>query len=476
MRKLKLRRLYGGREGGTLKNVRSKTQWVVLFLLFFLVGTLGVVKDDVEVKAVPDERYQQLQIFADVLEKVEQNYVEEVDMESLIYGAIDGMLKTLDAHSSFLKPDLYKELQVETKGSFGGLGIEITIRDGILTIVSPIEDTPAFRAGLEAGDRILKIDGEPTKNLSLFEAVKKMRGKKGTSITLTIFREGAQEPFDVAIVRDVIKIQSVKSKVLEQEYGYIRITQFQENTGRELQKQLKQIDSEVIGGPKGLILDLRNNPGGLLDQAVLVADEFLESGKIVYTDGRMKSQKMEFDAHPQQDKHTYPIICLVNGGSASASEIVAGALQDHHRAVILGTTTFGKGSVQTIIPMQDGSGLKLTTAQYYTPSGRVIQAKGIEPDIVVSNRVEERGRPLRFLREKDLERHLENQEGEPEGENEGEPAEETDEPEGDAAGKTEEPADIQLTRAVEILKSWEIFQRIQNDSRAVAMEDASPAP
>jgi carboxyl-terminal processing protease len=260
----------------------------------------------------------------------------------------------------------------------------------------------------------------------------------------------------------------VKAKVLDDEFGYIRITQFQENTGRELKKQLQEIDSEIDGGMKGLILDLRNNPGGLLDQAVLVADEFLETGKIVYTDGRMKSQKMEFYAHSQKDKHNYPIICMVNGGSASASEIVAGALQDHHRAVILGTPTFGKGSVQTIIPMQDGSGLKLTTAQYYTPTGRVIQAKGIEPDITVSNRIEDKGRPLRFLREKDLERHLEN--------GEEAPAKETEAPEGEAAKESEEPKDIQLARALDILKSWEIFQQIQEDSRAVAMEDAAPAP
>jgi carboxyl-terminal processing protease len=457
------------REDGTLKKARSKPQWLIAILLFFLIGTLGIVQDKMEVRAVQDPGYQQLQIFADVLEKVQKNYVEEVDVETLVYGAIDGMLKTLDAHSSFLKPDLYKELQVETKGSFGGLGIEITIRDGVLTIVSPIEDTPAFRAGLEAGDRILKIDGDPTKDLSLFEAVKKMRGKKGTKILLTIFREGMEEPFDVELVRDVIKIQSVKSKIVEKEFGYVRITQFQENTGTELKKQLQEL--EAAGGLKGLVLDLRNNPGGLLDQAVLVADEFLDAGKIVYTDGRMDSQKMEFHAHPQKDNHSYPIICLVNGGSASASEIVAGALQDHHRAVVLGTPTFGKGSVQTIIPMQDGSGLKLTTARYYTPSGRAIQAKGIEPDIEVSNRVEEKGRPVRFLREKDLDRHLENGQEQPEMPPEAEPEGDIAEPEAETPEK-----DIQLTRALEILKSWDIFERMQREARAVAMEDTRPAP
>jgi carboxyl-terminal processing protease len=441
---------------------------LILFLILFLIGTLGVLKDNVEVTAVPDQTYQRLQVFADVLEKIEENYVEEVDMEPLIYGAIEGMLKTLDVHSSFLKPDLYKELQVETKGSFGGLGIEITIRDGILTIVSPIEDTPAFRAGLEAGDRIIKINEDPTKDMSLFEAVKRMRGKKGSEINLTIFREGVEEPFEVVLVRDVIKIMSVKAKIVDKEFGYVRITQFQENTGRELKRQLQELESEVDGGLKGLVLDLRNNPGGLLDQAVLVSDEFLESGKIVYTDGRMKSQKMEFFAHPQKDKHSYPIICLVNGGSASASEIVAGALQDHHRAVILGSQTFGKGSVQTIIPMQDGSGLKLTTAQYYTPNGRVIQAKGIEPDIEVTNKIEDKGKPIQFLREKDLDRHLENHEGEKETETEA-PEEDVTEPE--AANQ-----DAQLTRAMEILKSWGIFEQMQREARAVAMDDASTAP
>lgn len=451
-----------------MKNVWSRAQWLILFLILFLIGTLGVLKDNVEVTAVPDQTYQRLQVFADVLEKIEENYVEEVDMEPLIYGAIEGMLKTLDVHSSFLKPDLYKELQVETKGSFGGLGIEITIRDGILTIVSPIEDTPAFRAGLEAGDRIIKINEDPTKDMSLFEAVKRMRGKKGSEINLTIFREGVEEPFEVVLVRDVIKIMSVKAKIVDKEFGYVRITQFQENTGRELKRQLQELESEVDGGLKGLVLDLRNNPGGLLDQAVLVSDEFLESGKIVYTDGRMKSQKMEFFAHPQKDKHSYPIICLVNGGSASASEIVAGALQDHHRAVILGSQTFGKGSVQTIIPMQDGSGLKLTTAQYYTPNGRVIQAKGIEPDIEVTNKIEDKGKPIQFLREKDLDRHLENHEGEKETETEA-PEEDVTEPE--AANQ-----DAQLTRAMEILKSWGIFEQMQREARAVAMDDASTAP
>ncbi len=302
-----------------MRSVWHKVQWMILFGLFFLIGSFGL-KDNFEVRAVSDDiAYEKLQIFTDVLERIQQSYVKEVEIDDLIYGAIEGMLSSLDAHSSFLKPEIYKELQVETKGSFGGLGIEITIRDEILTIVSPIEDTPAFEAGLMASDRIVKINGEFTKGMSLIEAVKRMRGKKGTKITITIVRDGVDDPFDVTLVRAVIKIRSVKDKVIDDEYGYIRIVQFQEKTCRDLKAALKRIENEKEEGLKGLVLDLRNNPGGLLDQAVKVADEFLDSGKIVYTDGRMASQKMEFYAHPLGEKHDYPMIILVNGVSASAS-------------------------------------------------------------------------------------------------------------------------------------------------------------
>ena len=445
----------------------TKPQWAALFVFFFWLSLFGL-RDHAEVRAVPDETYEKLRIFTDVLEKVQQNYLEPVDSKKLIYGAIKGMLETLDPHSAFLDPDIYKELQVETKGSFGGLGIEITIRDGILTIVSPIEDTPAFRAGLKAGDRILKIDGQPTKEMTLFEAVKRMRGKKGTEVVLTIAREDLPEPTDVKLIRDIIKIRSVKNKLIDNAYGYVRITQFQEDTSEELKKALKDLESQVQTGLKGLVLDLRNNPGGLLDQAVKVADEFLDSGKIVYTNGRMDSQKMEFFAHPQKDRHPYSMIVLVNGGSASASEIVAGALQDQKRAVLLGTTTFGKGSVQTIIPLDDGSGLKLTTAQYFTPSGRSIQAKGIEPDIVVPEKVRVAAgeeKPIRFLREQDLERHLER----------GAPGESVKPQEGPGEEAPAEQNDVQLERAIEILKSWGIFQALGTQQSAVAMEGAEGA-
>ncbi len=440
---------------------------------FVLVGVLSVVSflapgDNFGLKTVPETTYQKLRIFTDVLQKVQENYVEEVDIDKLIYGAIEGMLATLDPHSNFLSPDVYKELQVETKGRFGGLGIEITIRDGILTIVSPIEDTPAYRAGLKAKDKITKIDGESTKNMTLFEAVKRMRGKPGTSVTLTIVREGVQKPMEVTIVRDIIKIVSIKSRLLDEHYGYVRLIQFQENTSKELDKALADLES-VKGGLKGLILDLRNNPGGLLDQAVAVADRFLESGRIVYTDARISTQKMEFNAHPKKQLHDYPMVVLVNSGSASASEIVAGALQDHRRAIILGTTTFGKGSVQTVIPLDDGSGLKLTTAQYFTPSGRSIQAKGIEPDIVVPQEVPARSEEPKQegIREKDLERHLETKENND--------TKELEPPEGKRSIDDESlRLDVQLTRALEILKSWTIFQAYQKQQhRAFAMDSAA---
>ncbi|MBZ0254229.1 MAG: S41 family peptidase, partial [Candidatus Methylomirabilis sp.] len=282
------------------------------------------------VSASNDKPYENLKIFTDVLTIVSRNYVEPPESKDLVYGAIKGMLDTLDPHSSFMPPDVYQELKVETKGSFGGLGIEITVEKGILTVVSPIEDTPAYRAGIQAGDQIVKIDGESTQDLSIFDAVKKMRGPKDSPITITIWREGFEEARDFTIVRDDIRIQSVKSRVLEPGFGYVRITTFQEKTGDDLEKQLNALE-DGQNGLKGLVLDLRNNPGGLLDQAVKVSDEFLDSGLVVYTDGRIESQRMKFHAKPDPRPREYPMVVLVNGGSASASEIVAGALQDHKR-------------------------------------------------------------------------------------------------------------------------------------------------
>ncbi|OGP29740.1 MAG: peptidase S41 [Deltaproteobacteria bacterium GWC2_42_11] len=403
-----------------------------------------------KVSAVPVKAYENIRIFTDALATVQENYTEEVNPKTLIYGAIKGMLQSLDPHSSFMPPEDYKEMQVETKGSFGGIGIEIGVKDNILTVISPIEDTPAFRAGLKAGDRIVKINDTHTKDMSLTNAVKLMRGPKGTKVTIYIMREGFKEPKPFEIIRDVIEVKSVKFKPLEDGIGYIRITQFQERTGSDLEDAFNKLGSRNENF-KGLILDLRNNPGGLLTQAVEVSDKFLKSGMVVYTKGRIAGQDMKFEAKAEGTQPDYPIIVIVNSGSASASEIVAGALQDHKRAVVLGVQTFGKGSVQTIIPLSDGSALRLTTSKYYTPSGRSIQAKGIEPDIVVEDPKDGGARGI--LREKDLERHLEAEGAAPEKDKKIKVEEKTEKEKGDAE-------DIQLKRAVEYLKSWYIFKDI----------------
>lgn len=330
--------------------------------------------------------YKELRLFRQVMRIVQKNYVKDVSDKELIQGAINGMLQSLDAHSSFLTEDLFKELQVETKGEFGGLGIEITLDNGILTIVSPIEDTPAYKAGLQPGDKIIKIDGESTKNITLLKAVKKMRGPKGTKITLTIMRDGFKKFKDFVVMRDIIHVKSVKSQALEPGYPYIRVVNFQESTETDLKAAVKSFggDKDI----KGLIVDLRNNPGGLLDQAVKVANLFIDEGLIVYTDGRVKDQRMEFRATRGGTHYKAKLAVLINEGSASASEIVAGAVQDYDRAVIFGTKSFGKASVQTIIPLEDGSGLRLTTAYYYTPLGRHIQKTGIQPDVDLKQELE----------------------------------------------------------------------------------------
>ena len=402
------------------------------------------------------EVYEQLRVFSEALDLVKENYVRDVEDNKLIEGAISGMLKTLDPHSSYLDPEGYKELQVETKGSFGGIGVEITIRDGFLTVVSPLEGTPAYDLGIQAGDHILRVDGQPTKDMSLMEAVQKMRGPKGSKVTLTIMREGFDKPKDFEITRAVIPIKSVRAKTLEPGYGYVRLSQFQSTTATDLEDALAKLEKE--NQPmRGLILDLRNNPGGLLDQAVKVSDEFLDEGLIVYTGGRVKSQDMRFMAHKNSQPHPYLIVVLVNEGTASAAEIVAGALQDHKRAVILGVKTFGKGSVQTVMPLRNGAALRLTTALYYTPNGRSIQAKGIEPDIVVERQVppkakEEQAKP-KAIREEDLKNHME-EEGVAAPEQKPEPTDE-------AKTKEDLAKDNQLARALELLKSWELLSTIQ---------------
>ncbi|MEJ2201770.1 MAG: S41 family peptidase, partial [Desulfuromonadaceae bacterium] len=383
---------------------------VLLLLLFVPLGWFSVGQISPPPVAEARSQYEELRLFSDVLALVRKSYVEEVDMEKLIYGAINGMLASLDPHSSFMPPDVYKEVKVDTRGEFGGLGIEITIKDGILTIVSPIEDTPAYRAGLQAGDRIVEIEGRFTKALSIMDAVKLMRGPKGSKIRITIMRDAFDKPQEFSLVREIIKIHSVKSRILEDGFGYIRLAQFQERTYRDLEKALASLQEENGGALNGLVLDLRNNPGGLLEQAVKVSDAFLSEGLIVYTDGREEGSRMEFSAHADHTEGDYPMVVLINGGSASAAEIVSGALQDHERAIIMGTQSFGKGSVQTIIPLGEDSGLRLTTARYYTPRGTSIQARGITQDIVVMPGEVKKMEEFEHFREKDLKNHFETQE------------------------------------------------------------------
>lgn len=432
---------------------------VLMIIAVFLIGMLIGSGQSRKVSALSNSTYEDLKVFTDVLGLIQKDYVEETKSKDLIYGAIKGMLETLEPHSAFMPPKMFKEMQEETKGRFEGLGIEITIKDGILTVVSPIEGTPAYKAGVLAGDQIVKIDGESTKNFTLMDSVKRLRGPKGTKVTITIMREGIANPRDFTLVRDVIPVRSVRHELLEKNYGYIRLSQFQEKTDGDFEKAMKALEEESKGALKGLVLDLRNNPGGLLEQAVKIADRFIESGIIVTIDGRREEVKQKWPAHPDGTVTRYPLVVLVNGGSASGAEIVAGAIQDHGRGILVGTQTFGKGSVQTIIPLKDGSGLKLTTARYYTPSGRSIQAKGIVPDIIVKpSRPEEEKEIIipKLPTEKDLERHLMDVKKEVPQEKEKPKKEE---------GKEKKPADNQLERALDLLKSWEVFKNIAKGSK-----------
>ena len=361
------------------KIVREKQVVLVLLAAVLVSMFAGAVM----AKRLPSHGgvYENLKVFTEALSYVESNYVEEVEAEKVIQGAIRGMLRTLDPHSSYMPPDVYREMQVETEGRFGGLGIEIAMRDDVLTVVSPIEGTPAFRVGIQPGDQIIKVDGESTKEMSLVDAVKKLRGTEGSSVTISIFRQGFTEPKDFTLSRAVIQIKSVRWTKLQDDIGYVKLRSFHKTTEEELEEALQDLGEQHI---KTLILDLRNNPGGLLEQAIAVSNVFLEGGQlIVYTKGRLPNQNMKGFSKSGGFHVSYPMAVIINGGSASASEIVAGALQDLHRATVIGTQSFGKGSVQTIIPLSDGSGLRLTTAKYYTPKGGEIHGKGITPDIVI---------------------------------------------------------------------------------------------
>jgi len=437
---------------------------VILLLLGVALGFFLAGQWVPNVSAVPRQDYESLEAFTNILSIVKKNYVEEVETKNLVNGAINGMLNSLDPHSAYLTPELYKDLQMDTQGRFGGLGIEITVKGGVLTVVSPIEDTPAFKAGIKPGDMIFKIEDEFTKDMTLVDAVKKMRGPKGTKINLSIKREGVPELIDFTLVRDTIRVQSVRSRVLESGYGYIRLAQFQERSDRDVQKALEKLAAEK-SGLKGLVLDLRNNPGGLLTQAVRVADLFLDSGLIVYTEGRIESQKQKYFAQKDGSWMDFPIVVLVNGGSASASEIVAGALQDHKRAVVLGTKTFGKGSVQTILPLDDNSALRLTTARYFTPSGRSIQATGIVPDIVVDATPQQDGKPDEkkrpMLREENLPGHLPSPQSAPgQQPDQGDKEKEKLVPPSAPTGDESIDNDAQLKRALDLLKSWDVFKQL----------------
>ena len=447
-----------------MQSARRHIMPIVLLLLGVALGFFLAGQWVPNVSAVPRQDYESLEAFTNILSIVKKNYVEDVETKTLVNGAINGMLNSLDPHSAYLTPELYKDLQMDTQGRFGGLGIEITVKGGVLTVVSPIEDTPAFKAGIKPGDMIFKIEDEFTKDMTLVDAVKKMRGPKGTKINLSIKREGVPELIDFTLMRDTIRVQSVRSRVLESGYGYIRLAQFQERSDRDVQKALEKLAAEK-GGLKGLVLDLRNNPGGLLTQAVRIADLFLDSGLIVYTEGRIESQKQKYFAQKDGSWMDFPMVVLVNGGSASASEIVAGALQDHKRAVVLGTKTFGKGSVQTILPLDDNSALRLTTARYFTPSGRSIQATGIVPDIVVDatqpqdGKPEEKKRPM--LREENLPGHLPSPQSAP-----GQPQDQSDKdkeklvPSSAPTGDESIDNDAQLKRSLDLLKSWDVFKQL----------------
>ncbi len=434
----------------TARTLMAVAVGVIVGVTLVSAGNVMANRND-QLASLPVE---ELRLFTDVLDRIRKDYVEVVEDKDLLEDAVRGMLTGLDPHSAYLDADAFKELQVGTTGEFGGLGIEVGMEDGFVKVISPIDDTPAQRAGVEAGDLIIRLDDKPVKGLSLSDAVKIMRGKKGEPIVLTIVRDGEDQPLKIEVVRDVIRVKSVKQRVLDDDFGYIRITQFQSKTARSLSQAVSELKEENGGPLKGLVLDLRNNPGGVLNAAVEVSDAFLNEGLVVYTQGRVSESQLSFNATPGDLVDGAPIVVLVNGGSASASEIVAGALQDHRRAVIMGEPTFGKGSVQTILPLNNGSAIKLTTARYYTPSGRSIQAEGVDPDIIL-DRVKFTGvdsSGFERVKESDLTGHLENGEEEGESGAAGTTGAEAEEEEGTLAEK-----DYALYEALNLLRGMALL-------------------
>jgi carboxyl-terminal processing protease len=412
---------------------------------FWRVSNSGMAISPAADKKPEKELFRQVQLFSDTLAIVSEDYVDEVKPKDLIYGALKGLLSSLDPHSQFMDPDTYNELKVDTEGKFGGLGIEITVKDGLLTVITPIEDTPAWKAGIKSKDKIVKINNELTRDMTLTDAVKKMRGKPGETVTLTILRENEKKLLDIKVVRDVIKIQDVKgARIIEDGIGYVRLVEFRENTAKELEKALAKLRKD---GMSALIIDLRNNPGGLLDVAVDVAGMFVEKGKlIVSTRGRKgidDPQNLQMKSDNPAPMAELPLVIMINEGSASGSEIVAGALQDYRRAIILGTKSFGKGSVQTIIPLADGSALRLTTSKYYTPSNKVIHGKGVMPDIVVEDISIPRKDTDKDMNANDVFEQMEN----------------SPEPKKNGAQEEDYRSDNQLSRAVDVLKAVRIMKK-----------------
>lgn len=448
----------------------KKVTWMGIGALLgaFIVVTSSVMadkaQDDTQSEAVGQQEklvlpLQELRAFAEVFERVSSDYVDEVNEKDLLEGAISGMLSSLDPHSSYLPPKNFKEMEEHTKGEFGGLGMEVGMEDGFVKVISPIDDTPAEKAGVKAGDLIVKLGDEPVKGKTLSEAVDIMRGKPGTKLKLTIVRKGEDAPLTLTITRAVIKVKSIKQKMLKDGIGYVRISQFQIRTGQDLVKAINKLDEQNKEPINGLILDLRNNPGGVLTAAVQVSDAFLEEGLIVYTEGRIKNSKMRFEAEKGDVLNGKPIVVLINEGSASASEIVAGALQDQLRAIVVGRTSFGKGSVQTLLPLNNGAAIKVTTARYFTPLGRSIQAEGIKPDIEVDLvKVEKlQTSELSNVKEKDLSGHLENGNGASETDDSTESEEQKDSEEIDRLLEK----DYELNEAVRVLKTMSLAQKMK---------------